>query len=139
MIFSHLILFFLHTSVSLTSCISNVFFSFEYFYSCDHYAACWVTLKRFRDIICYLLLSLHVLLLWVDYSVFPLHTAPTPPTFDFIGDVGETYVDISWVPSRSANPGSVFYVQYRARGQSQYSHGPFFLIESSSYMNKIIL
>ena len=27
-----------HTSVSLTSCISNVFFSFEYFDPFDHYA-----------------------------------------------------------------------------------------------------
>ena len=33
-----------HTSVSLTRCISNVFFSFEYFDPYDHYAACWVTL-----------------------------------------------------------------------------------------------
>ena len=33
-----------HTSISLTSCISIVFFSFEYFDTYDHYAACWVTL-----------------------------------------------------------------------------------------------
>ena len=30
-----------HTSVSLTGCISNAFFSFEYFDSFDHYAAFW--------------------------------------------------------------------------------------------------
>ena len=36
-----------HTSVSLTRCISIVFFSFEYFDPYVHYAVCWVTLKRF--------------------------------------------------------------------------------------------
>ena len=35
-----------HTSVSLTRCISIVFFSFEYFDPYDHYAACWVTLRN---------------------------------------------------------------------------------------------
>ena len=35
----------LHSSVSLTSCISLVFFSFEYFNPFDHYAACWVNLR----------------------------------------------------------------------------------------------
>ena len=34
----------LHTSVSLTSCISSSFYSFEYFDPYDHFAACWVTL-----------------------------------------------------------------------------------------------
>ena len=34
-----------HTSFSLTCCISIIFFSFEYFDSFDHYAACWVTLR----------------------------------------------------------------------------------------------
>ena len=33
----------LYASVSLASCNSIVFFSFEYFDSLDHYAACWVT------------------------------------------------------------------------------------------------
>ena len=33
-----------HTSVSLTGCISNAFFSFEYFDSFDHYAAFWFPL-----------------------------------------------------------------------------------------------
>ena len=35
-----------HTYVSLTCCISIDFFSFEYFPSFDHYAACWVTLRK---------------------------------------------------------------------------------------------
>ena len=33
-----------HTSVGLTTCISTVVFSFEYFDSFYHHAACWVTL-----------------------------------------------------------------------------------------------
>ena len=33
-----------HTSVGLSDCFFIVFFSFEYFDSFDHYAACWVTL-----------------------------------------------------------------------------------------------
>ena len=41
---------------------------------------------------------------------------PNPPTFQII-DVGETYVQVSWEPSRSGNPGSVFFIQYRPRGK----------------------
>ena len=38
-----------HTSVSLTSCIYIVFFSFEYFDPYCHYAACCVTLNIFMN------------------------------------------------------------------------------------------
>ena len=34
-----------HSSVSLTKCISIVFFSYEYFDPYDHYAKYWVTLR----------------------------------------------------------------------------------------------
>ena len=40
-----------HTSVDLTSCISTVFFSFEYFDLFDHYAACWVPLMILKKIL----------------------------------------------------------------------------------------
>ena len=44
------------------------------------------------------------------------HTVPNPPTFDIL-DIGDNHVNVSWEPSRSGNPGSVFYVQYRPRGE----------------------
>ena len=43
-------------------------------------------------------------------------SAPSPPTFDIV-DVGDTYVNVTWEPSTTGNPGSVFYVQYRPRGK----------------------
>ena len=45
-------------------------------------------------------------------------SAPSPPTFDIV-DVGDTYVNVTWEPSTTGNPGSVFYVQYRPRGKHQ--------------------
>ena len=45
-------------------------------------------------------------------------SAPSPPTFDIV-DVGDTYVNVTWEPSTTGNPGSVFYVQYRPRGKTQ--------------------
>ena len=45
-------------------------------------------------------------------------SAPSPPTFDIV-DVGDTYVNVTWEPSTTGNPGSVFYVQYRPRGKIQ--------------------
>ena len=46
-----------HTSVSLTGCISNAFFSFEYFDSFDHYAAFRFPLRRREVVSCCLLRS----------------------------------------------------------------------------------
>jgi neuronal cell adhesion molecule len=42
-------------------------------------------------------------------------SAPDPPTFA-IDDFNETWANITWEPSRSGTPGSVFYLQYRPRG-----------------------
>ena len=47
-------------------------------------------------------------------------SAPSPPTFDII-DVDEEWAILQWEPSRTGSPGSVFYVQYRARGKITYS------------------
>ena len=49
--------------------------------------------------------------------------APSPPTFDIIGRT-DVFVNITWEPSRSANPGSVFYVQYRPRGMHHWLRSP---------------
>ena len=46
---------------------------------------------------------------------FPI-SAPSPPTFDII-DVGDNHVNVTWEPSTTGNPGSVFFVQYRMRGK----------------------
>jgi len=42
--------------------------------------------------------------------------APDPPSFAIVGMNG-TWAKVAWEPSRSGVPGSVFYVQYRPRGQ----------------------
>ncbi len=52
-----------------------------------------------------------------------MHAAPSPPTFD-ITDVGENHVNVTWEPSVTGNPGSVFYVQYRPRGEYGKGRGP---------------
>ena len=41
--------------------------------------------------------------------------APSRPTFGIVG-LNETWMNVSWVPSQSGNPGSVFYVEFRYRG-----------------------
>ena len=43
---------------------------------------------------------------------------PDPPVFNIMS-LGENHVEIHWEPSRSGNPGSVFYVQHRARGRKR--------------------
>jgi len=48
---------------------------------------------------------------------------PSAPTFDII-DIGDTTVTVIWEPSRSANPGSVFFIQYRPRGMYQWEESP---------------
>ena len=48
--------------------------------------------------------------------VSSLLSEPTPPSFS-ITDVRDTWVNVSWVPSYSGNPGSIFYIQYRPRGE----------------------
>ena len=45
-------------------------------------------------------------------------------------DINSTFVNVTWEPSRSENPGSVFYVQYRARG------GYHWLRSSDEYMDQ---
>ena len=50
-------------------------------------------------------------------------TAPSPPTFDVHG-ITDDFVNITWEPSRSDNPGSVFYVQYRPRGMHHWLRSP---------------
>jgi len=45
-----------------------------------------------------------------------VHTAPDPPSFAML-DMNATWAKVAWEPSRSGVPGSVFYVQYRKRGQ----------------------
>jgi len=42
--------------------------------------------------------------------------AADPPSFAIVGMNG-TWAKVAWEPSRSGVPGSVFYVQYRPRGQ----------------------
>ena len=59
---------------------------------------------------------MHILSLYVV-------AAPSPPTFDIIGRT-DVFVNITWEPSRSANPGSVFYVQYRPRGMHHWLRSP---------------
>jgi len=44
-----------------------------------------------------------------------LLTAPDPPSFSIMNMNG-TWAKVAWEPSRSGVPGSVFYVQYRQRG-----------------------
>ena len=39
-------------------------------------------------------------------------------------DINSTFVNVTWEPSRSGNPGSVFYVQYRARGGYHWLRSP---------------
>ena len=46
-----------------------------------------------------------------------LCTGPDPPSFAML-DMNATWAKVAWEPSRSGVPGSVFYVQYRTRGQS---------------------
>ncbi|KAI0242502.1 Neuroglian [Lamellibrachia satsuma] len=48
---------------------------------------------------------------------------PQPPTFT-ITHLNDTWVEVSWEPSHSGNPGSIFYVQYRPRGYYHYMHTP---------------
>jgi len=47
---------------------------------------------------------------------------PSPPTFDII-EVDEEWAILQWEPSRTGSPGSVFYVQYRARGSFLWLNG----------------
>lgn len=47
---------------------------------------------------------------------------PSPPTFDII-EVDEEWTILQWEPSRTGSPGSVFYVQYRARGSYLWLNG----------------
>jgi len=48
---------------------------------------------------------------------------PDPPTFAVV-DLNETWANISWEPSRSGVPGSVFYVQYRPRERYEWLRSP---------------
>lgn len=53
---------------------------------------------------------------------------PDPPTFT-LTDMNQTFANISWIPSRSGTPGSVFYVQYRPRIHYDWLRSP------DEYMN----
>ena len=77
-----------------------------------------------NHIILYFYINLRLLYEILEFAVFTetiflfqrSHTVPNPPTFDIL-DIGDNNVNVSWEPSRSGNPGSVFYVQYRPRGE----------------------
>lgn len=49
--------------------------------------------------------------------------APTPPSFAIVA-LNETFANITWEPSRTGNPGSVFFVSYRVRGSYEWQHTP---------------
>lgn len=48
---------------------------------------------------------------------------PDPPTFTIV-DMNETFANITWQPSRSGVPGSVFYVQYKPRYHYDWLRSP---------------
>jgi uncharacterized protein YneF (UPF0154 family) len=48
---------------------------------------------------------------------------PDPPTFAIV-DMNETWANISWEPSRTGIPGSVFYLQYRPRERYEWLRSP---------------
>jgi len=60
--------------------------------------------------------------IFIDVKTSPPEE-PSPPMFDVTG-LNDTWANISWTPSRSGNPGSVFYVQYRPRGEYEWIASP---------------
>lgn len=73
--------------------------------------------------------------IFLDMKTLPAND-PSPPTFA-ITDMNDTMVLIEWEPSRSQNPGSVFYVQYRYRGAYAWLHSPDEYMEYKMYIHDL--